>query len=545
MATANTLTEQVRHAVDEIYCSTEPIDERAAALRRLRGLSSDIAQHVDKILLEEHRNARAGLDAARDTLDQFKDLMEKLQQPPLVPAVFLRAVMLRDVKQAWVAVGGGQRIVSVLDTIDIDDLGTGDEVLLSADGALIVAASPNGVPAGGELATFEEAMPDGRIVVRERDTSYIAARAAALAVADLKAGACLRWDRSTQLAYEVVQREESKRFLMDAVPDLPLSGIGGQQAAVQTMVAALTTALVTPDVARKYGVDSKGTILMYGPPGCGKTLLARVAAAELQRLSGTTVRFGVVKPGEFESPWVGETQQNMRTCFATLRESARDGFAVLFMDEIEAIGRTRGNTVGYHSDKFLAALLAELDGFADRGNVAIVAATNRKELIDPALLSRISDVEIPIRRPSRDGAAEIFGIHLPAHLPYSPNGKVSKQTRADVIDAAVTRIYDDTSRNAICELVFMNGQQHTVTAADLISGRTIEQVCREARRAACEREIRTGDAGIRVTDIEWATDNLMDRMDTLTVQNVGAYLTDLPDGLPLAGVASLRKGVAR
>jgi proteasome-associated ATPase len=545
MAPTPQLLDDVRREINRIHMADATLEDRAQALRHLRALSDDINRSVDHVMLEEHQRTQQGLREARETLEQFQEMLETLQNPPLVPAVFLRPMTLNGQTQAWVSVGGSERIVTALPTAGLADLQVGDEVLLSAAGDVLVAPSPLGPSRCGELATFDETMPDGRLLLREHETIFIVEPASTLAGSTMKAGDKVRFDKRTQLAHEIIPRDEGKRFLMDGIQDIPLSAVGGQCDALHTVTTALTAALVAPDIAGKYGIDGKNTILMYGPAGCGKTLMARVAAAELQRLSGKTVRFGVVKPGEFESPWVGETQQNIRQCFATLRESARDGFAVLFMDEIESVARTRGNLSGYHSDKFLAALLAELDGFTDRGNVAIIAATNRKELIDPALLSRISDIEILVGRPTREGARDIFGIHLPATLPFGTKGSAAKKMREAVLDAAVAGIYDADHGNAICELLFADGRRRTVTAADLISGRTIEQACREARRTACEREMRGGAPGMCVEDIELAVRNLRDRMDTLTPQNVGAYLTDLPADLPVVAVLPCREKETR
>src|SRR5262249_42927821 len=179
---------------------------------------------------------------------------------------------------------------------------------------------------------------------------------------------------------------------------------------------------------------------------------------ELASISGVRCRFGVVKPAEWESPWVGETQANIRNCFKALRKAADDGFAVLFLDEIEAVGRLRGSAVGEHSDKFLAALLAELDGFAKLTNVAIISATNRKDMVDPALLERLSDVEIDVKRPDMQAARAIFGIHLPETLPFNPNSKAASHTRTEMIEAAVTRLYSpNAADNEISVLRFRDG----------------------------------------------------------------------------------------
>jgi len=271
------------------------------------------------------------------------------------------------------------------------------------------------------------------------------------------------------------------------------------------------------------------------------SLLVRIAASEVTRLSGRRCRFAVVKPAEWESPWVGETQRNIRECFKGLREAAADGCAILFLDEIEAVGRTRGSVVGHHSDKFLAAFLAELDGFEGRGNVAIVAATNRKDLLDPALLERLSDTEIHVRRPDRRGARAIFRIHLPESLPFAANA-----TRDEIVDAAVARFYSPNASNELAVLRFRDGKARTVLAHELGSGRTYEQICRAARRAAFLRDVRSGERGLSLADVEDAIALAFERLaTTLTPHNARAYLSDLPQDVDVVSAEPIVRRVGR
>jgi len=269
--------------------------------------------------------------------------------------------------------------------------------------------------------------------------------------------------------------------------------------------------------------------------------MARVAAAEVTRLSGRHCRFAVVKPAEWESPWVGETQQNIRNCFRALRDAAAtDGYAVLFMDEIESIGRIRGGSGNQHGDKFLAALLAELDGFTDRAGVAIVAATNRKDLVDPALLERLSDVEVAVSRPDMRGAPAIFGIHLHDGLP------VAGGAREDVIDTAVSRFYSPNGGNELCTLRFRDGKTRTIVARDVASGRLFAQICRAACQTAYLRDLRGGERGVRVADMEDAVAQAFERLaTTLSLRNVHAYLSDLPQDVDVVSVEPIVRRVSR
>jgi len=228
-----------------------------------------------------------------------------------------------------------------------------------------------------------------------------------------------------------------------------------------------------------------------------------------------------------------------------LREAAADGFAVLFLDEIEAVGRHRGSAVGHHSDKFLAARLAEIDGFVDRNDVAIIAATNRKDLVDAALLSRF-DVEISVPRPDMQGTREIFSIHLPEGVPFSPNGRRAGHTREQIIERAVARLYSPNGDNVVCEIRFRDNSRRRVRAAELMSGRAIEQICSEAREAAALRAMETGQVGVCAEDLEEAISEMMDRFaTTLTRYNVHSYLADLPQDMDVVAVEPLRSRTRR
>jgi proteasome-associated ATPase len=241
---------------------------------------------------------------------------------------------------------------------------------------------------------------------------------------------------------------------------------------------------------------------------------------------------------------VGSTQENIRECFRTLREAAREDPAILFLDEIEAVGRIRGGGVSHHSDKFLAALLAELDGFEERRNVAIITATNRKELVDPALLERLSDIEIEVNRPNQAGARAIFEIHLPPTVPFSPNQDKAGETRREVIETAVSLFYSPNAENELCTIRFRDGTTRTVAARELASGRVFEQVCRAARRRAFLRDINGGESGLRLDDMEHAIDEALEHMrTTLKPRNAHVYLSDLPQDVDVVAIEPISRKV--
>lgn len=522
------------------------LEEKVRFLQNLRNHSEDLGRQADRFLVHQASHLRQGLMEAQENQKKLKAILEKLSATPWHPAIFLCPVMTPLGQRAIVMHGSSRRVVELADEVDLHTLTIGDEVFLGNELNVVVGKSPYVVPQGGETAFFDRYTSDRRMVLKWRDEEVIVDVAGPLREVELKNGDQVRWDRTAWMTLEKIERTEGQQFLLDEVPDIGCDQVGGQEANLETRLSTLTTILVAPDKAALYGLGGRQSILMVGPPGCGKTLMARVAAAEISRLGGKRCRFGVVKPAEWESPWVGETQQNIRNCFKALREAAQDGFAVLFLDEIEAVGRIRGSAVGHHSDKFLAALLAELDGFTDRAGIAIIAVSNRKDLMDPALLERLSDVEIQVNRPDMRGAQAIFQIHLPESLPYSPNGTVACDTRRELIETAVSRFYSPNADNALCILRFRDGKTRIVTARELASGRIFAQICRAARQAAFLRDVRGGEPGLRVADMENAVSQAMGRLaSTLSLRNVHAYLSDLPQDVDVVSVEPVVRKVSR
>jgi len=514
-----------------------PIEERLACLEMLRTQSPEQSRGIDQFLLEQHGEMEQGLRAAEQNLAKIRAVMEKLTAPPWFPAIFIAAMPTPAGERALVQWGNTRRVVTVAEEVDLNALRAGEEVFLSNELNVVTGLSPYGLPRCGETALFDRKTADGRLVLKWRDDELVVDSAEALRQVDLKLGAVIRFDRNCWMAFERLEATPGQEFLLDEVPHMSRDQIGGQDDNYETLQSTLTTILVSPAKARTYELSGRNSILLVGPPGCGKTLMTRIAASEVSRLSGRKCRFGVVKPAAWESPWVGTTQKAIRDTFKALADAAQDSFAILFLDEIESIGRTRGGLANVHSDKFLAALLAELNGFEDRKDVAIIAATNRKDLVDPALLERLSDVEVRVTRPDLRAARAIFKIHLPATLPFSPNGELAAATHQEIIETAISRFYAPNADNAVCKLRFRDGKERTIHARELVSGRFFEQVCRSARRRAFLRDVRGGEPGIQLADMEEAVAEALQRLRSLlTLHNAHAYLSDLPQDVDVVSV---------
>jgi proteasome-associated ATPase len=522
------------------------VEEKVRYVRDLRAQSREIDLQLDNFMVQQIAQQHQGLLQAQEQQKEFKELVDKLFATPWHPALFLRLETTPVGERALVNYNGSRRVVAISDQSDSHDLRPGDEVFLNQELNFIVAKSQWGAPRFGETAVFERYTEDRRLVLKQRDDEVVV-DAGPLQNLVLRKGERVRWERAGWIALERVPADEGRELLLDEVPNIGRDKVGGQDANLETLISTLIPILSFPDKAKNYGLGGRRSILLVGPSGTGKTLMARIAASEVAAFSGVNCRFGVVKPAEWESPWVGETQANIRKCFKALKEAAENGFAVLFLDEIEAIGRIRGGAVGQHSDKFLAAFLAELDGFAHRGNVAIIAATNRKDMVDPALLERLSDVEIEVKRPDLQGARAIFGIHLPETVPYHSNGKAATHTRSEIIESAVTRFYSpNAGENEISVLRFRDGKRRVVAARELASGRLFEQICRAARQAAFMRDIRGGEQGLCVNDIADAVSNAIQRLgSTLSVHNARAYLHDLPQDVDVVSAEPVVRRAVR
>ncbi len=519
--------------------------ERARRYKQLRKLRESWPDEVDIQLLETIDRQRESLQIAREQIETLTELHHKITAPPFHPAVFMRK--LPDQDKAEVFCGNDPRIVTLCDDVDATELRIGDEIFLNNERNLLLCKAPWESFEVGETAVVERVDENGQLVVKSRDEVLLVTAGALLDLNEVKVGDRVLWDRPTYIAHKRIEEKEAEDFFHSEIPDATQEMVGGQHANLNVLLATLTAFLTDPDKAQRYGIHGRRSVLMVGPPGCGKTMMARFAAAEVSRKSGRKCRFFVIPPSAWESPFVGETQQRIRNCFKTLRSAASDdGFVVLFLDEVESVARIRGSLGGHHSDKFLSSFLAELDGFTTRGNVAIVSATNRKDLLAPEAYDRLAEVEIRVGRPKLSQARDIFSIHLAATVPFSPNGDAASATRREIVDRAVSQIYDPNGDNKICKIMFRDGTERVVAVSEVMSGRLIEQACRAARQRAMLRDVSGGEPGVCMSDMEEAICDVIERLSTtITVHNVKSFLTDLPQDLDVVSVKPIVRKVSR
>jgi proteasome-associated ATPase len=551
---------EVRDLLAELDSIGVAPKDRARLLSESRQCSRHISQQIDMALFDRIDGLRRGLVSARNQQEELRSVLNRLVAPPLFPAVYLGPTQLpapeesedadeETIAGAMVQHGSSRRHVPLAAGVDQESIQIGDEVLLNSDMSVVIGKSPLPSPPFGDMAVVDRVLEDNRLLVQSGPEQRVIGVAATVRGEPWSAGDPVRWDRNAALAYERLARDDGKEFLLQSVADTPLGHVGGLSQVRDELISVLTLALSAPDVAKRYGLGGQRTILLVGPPGVGKTLLAKIAGAEIQRRLGRRCSILVVKPSAFEDPYVGVTQQKIRQCFQALRQAK--GFGLLFLDEIESVGRARGSagSVGFHNDKFLASLLAEIEGFESDGAdgdapTALIAATNRIEMLDPALVERMQ-VQIRVPRPDLRAAREIFDIHLPPELSYNPNGDRAPQTRREIIERAISLLYSQNA-SALCTVRFRDNTQRVVYARELTSGRCIQQISRAAKQAAAYREVRGGAPGLRLGDIEDAAAGTIESLAaTLSRTNIHQYVADLRQDLDVVAVEPIVRRVSR
>lgn len=438
------------------------------------------------------------LRQARDELERIRAEANALTEPPNSYATVVQAVPGENLR-CDVHYAGRKMRLAVAPEVVADDLQPGRTVLLS-EGLVVLKALD--FHAAGTVVAVREVLGDRVLVGGVNDEEQIYTLATPLREITIRPGDHLLVDSKTQFAFEQIEKPESNQLLLETVPDISYSDIGGLDHQIEEIQDAVELPFEHPELYTEHGLKPPKGILLYGPPGCGKTLIAKAVANSLaKRRKDTSTRsyFLNIKGPELLDKFVGETERQLRQIFARAREKATAGSpVVVFFDEMESLFRTRGT--GKSSDvetTVVPQLLAEIDGVEKLENVIVVGASNREDLIDPAILrpGRL-DVKIRIERPDENGARDIFSKYLTPDLPIHTVDTTAQDAVNDLIDRCVETMYARTDENRFVEVTYVSGKKETLFFGDFISGAMISNVVDRAKKHAIKSLLSTGERGI-------------------------------------------------
>ncbi|KJY36267.1 proteasome ATPase [Streptomyces sp. NRRL S-495] len=498
------------------------LEQEIAGLRRKLADSPRNSRILEERIVELQTNL-AGVTAqnerlastlreARDQIVALKEEVDRLAQPPAGFGVFLSS---NEDGTADIFTGGRKLRVNVSPNVALDELRRGQEVMLNEALNIVDAMAFESI---GDLVTLKEVLEDGEraLVVGHTDEERVVRLAEPLREITLRAGDALLLEPRSGYVYEVVPKAEVEELVLEEVPDIDYRQIGGLANQIEQIRDAVELPYLHADLFKEYELRPPKGVLLYGPPGCGKTLIAKAVANSLaKKVAEVTGRpqgksyFLNIKGPELLNKYVGETERQIRLVFQRAREKASEGTPVIvFFDEMESLFRTRGSGVSSDVENTIVPqLLAEIDGVEGLENVIVIGASNREDMIDPAILrpGRL-DVKIKIERPDAEAAKDIFSKYLKGSLPFHPDDVKEhdgslEATVAAMIQSVVERMYSETEENRFLEVTYANGDKEVLYFKDFNSGAMIQNIVDRAKKMAIKDYLDHGQRGLRVSHL--------------------------------------------
>ncbi|WP_345123954.1 proteasome ATPase, partial [Streptomyces chiangmaiensis] len=498
------------------------LEQEIAVLRRKLADSPRHTRILEERIVELQTNL-AGVSAqnerlantlreARDQIVALKEEVDRLAQPPAGFGVFLQA---NEDGTADIFTGGRKLRVNVSPSVELDELRRGQEVMLNEALNVVEAMEFERV---GDIVTLKEILEDGEraLVLGHTDEERVVRLAEPLLDVTIRPGDALLLEPRSGYVYEVVPKSEVEELVLEEVPDIGYEQIGGLAGQIEAIRDAVELPYLYPDLFKEHELRPPKGVLLYGPPGCGKTLIAKAVAnslakkvAEVTGQAAGKSFFLNIKGPELLNKYVGETERQIRLVFQRAREKASEGTPVIvFFDEMESLFRTRGSGVSSDVENTIVPqLLAEIDGVEGLQNVVVIGASNREDMIDPAILrpGRL-DVKIKIERPDAEAAKDIFGKYLTEKLPLhaedvGEHGGDKSATVHGMIQTAVEQMYAESDENRFLEVTYANGDKEVLYFKDFNSGAMIENIVGRAKKMAIKDFLEHNQKGLRVSHL--------------------------------------------
>jgi proteasome-associated ATPase len=505
--TAAELRAQLGFLEDEVADLRRRLAESPGHSRALEQRLADTQRSLAAVTAQNERLAQT-LREARDQIMTLKEEVDRLAQPPAGFGTFLHR---NDDDTIDVFTGGRKLRVNVSPSVELDELSRGQEVMLNEALNVVAALDYEQV---GEVVMLKEVLADGDrvLVIANADEERVVRLAEPLHGLTLRAGDSLLLDTRSGYVYERVPKSEVEELVLEEVPDIDYENIGGLIRQIDQIRDAIELPYLYPDMFREHQLKPPKGVLLYGPPGCGKTLIAKAVANSLaKKVAAKTGAEGKsfflnIKGPELLNKYVGETERHIRLVFQRAREKASGGTPVIvFFDEMDSLFRTRGSGVSSDVENTIVPqLLSEIDGVEGLENVIVIGASNREDMIDPAILrpGRL-DVKIKIERPDAESARDIFSKYLTADLPLHAEdlgefGQDREACVAGMIRATVERMYTETDENRFLEVTYANGDKEILYFKDFNSGAMIQNIVDRAKKMAIKDLLDNDQKGLRV-----------------------------------------------